>query len=368
MEKRIAVLSGDGIGPEVMTQAVEVLRVVGEKFGHTLTFADALIGGAAYDVYRDHCPGETLEICRSADAILFGSVGGPVNQAHVDKWNRCEANSILTLRKAFRFNANFRPVKIFPELLDASPLKKEVVEKGVDFIIVRELLGDLYFGEKKRFERMGRRIATDLCEYSEDQIASIARIAFQAAGKRRKKVTSVDKANVLETSKLWRAVVHEVAQEYPDVSMEDMLVDNCAMQIVSKPYAFDVIVTSNMFGDILSDEGAVVAGSLGVLSSASMNNEGFGLYEPPGGSAPDLAGKGIANPIGQILSAAMMLRFSFSLAEEADAIESAVSQTLRSGIKTPDIAIPGEIPVTTQRIGEEIRSRILKWRRSTQRN
>ncbi len=345
MEKHIAVLPGDGIGPEVMTQALRVLAAVSEKFGHTFTTEEAVIGGAAYEAHGEHFPDATRAICAKSDAILFGSVGGPVSELHLDKWKGCEVNALLGIRKAFSFNANFRPVKVFPELIDICPLKKEVVERGIDILFIRELNGDIYFGEKKFFEKDGRRAAMDVAEYTEDQIASVANTAFQAARKRSKRVTSVDKANVLHTSKLWREVVHEVAKDYSDVALEDMLVDNCAMQLIKDPSQFDVILTTNMFGDILSDAGAVLPGSLGLLASASINAEGFGLYEPPGGSAQDIAGKGVANPIAQILSVAMMLKFSFSLQAEAEAIENAVSSALAKGARSGDIVQKGETAI-----------------------
>lgn len=343
MDKHIAVLAGDGIGPEVMEQALRVLTTIAEKFGHRFSTTHALAGGAAYDKYETHLPEETKSICRSSDAILFGSVGGPVSEMNLPKWKNCEANSILSLRKTFQFNVNYRPVRVIPELEYLCPLKKEVIDRGVDILFLRELLGDCYFGEHKTFNaENGVRTATDLITYDEEQIASIAEAAFKAAQTRRKKVTSVDKANVLDASKLWRAVVKEVSLGYPDVVLEDMLVDNCAMQIVRDPSQFDVVVTGNMFGDILTDAAAVLPGSLGLLASASMNKDGFGLYEPPGGSAQDIAGTGIANPIAQILSVALMLRHSFQLEEEARAIESAVETTLKEGYRTRDIVRSGE--------------------------
>ncbi len=354
MECKIAVLPGDGIGPEVMEQALRVLDAVGRKFSHKFHIAQGLVGGAAYDVYRTHFPDETRKLCEQSDAILFGSVGGPVAELHLEKWRSCETSSILAIRKAFSFNANFRPVRIFPELKGLCPLRSEVVERGVDLLFIRELNGDIYFGRKENLVRDGKRVAVDVAEYTEDQIFSVTHTAFQAARKRRKKVTSVDKANVLHVSKLWREVVHEVAKEYPDVQLEDMLVDNCAMQLIRNPSQFDVVLTGNMFGDILSDEGAVLAGSLGLLASASINAQGFGLYEPPGGSAQDIAGKGVANPIAQILSAAMMLRFSFSLGNEADAIERAVSSALSAGLRTGDIASTAETPVSTAAMADKI--------------
>jgi 3-isopropylmalate dehydrogenase len=346
MNKRIAVLPGDGVGEEVMPEALRVLSIIEEKFGHKFEFTKGFAGGAAFDKYGSHLPPETIALCKQSDAILFGSVGGPVSQMNEPKWKNCEANSILSLRKAFSFSANYRPVRIYPELANASPLRREIIDRGVDILFVRELLGDCYFGEHKTFEQNGKRLATDQSIYDEDQVRAVARVAFEAARNRRKKVTSVDKANVLDTSKLWRTVVHEVAQDYPDVTLEDMLVDNCAMQLVRDPSQFDVVVTTNMFGDILSDAAAVLPGSLGLLASASINQVGFGLFEPPGGSAQDIAGTGTANPIGQILSAALLLRFAFGLEAEARAIEDAVYTALKKGFRTRDIYNANEAGTT----------------------
>lgn len=337
MQRTIAVLPGDGIGREVMREAVRVLKIVGDIYGHEFRLNEGSAGGAAYEKYGAHLPQETLDICQASDAILFGSVGGPINEMHLPKWVDCERNSILTLRKTFKFAVNLRPARVYPGMEDISPLRKEVVEKGVDMLIVRELLGDAYFGRHEAGERDGVRYAQDESEYTEDQVRTAAHAGFKAARSRRKKLTSVDKANVLTASRLWRAVVKEVSSEYPDVQLEDMLVDNCAMQLIKDPAQFDVIVTSNMFGDILSDAAAALPGSLGLCASASMDSKGFGLYEPPGGSAQDIAGKGIANPIAQILSAALLLRYSFGLDTEARAIEDAVEAALKSGYRTSDI-------------------------------
>jgi 3-isopropylmalate dehydrogenase len=332
--KKIAVLAGDGIGPEVVNEAIRVLKKVSGEF----SFKHALIGGAAWDKFGCHFPEETAEICWNSDAILFGSVGGPVSEAKLDKWRGCEANSILGLRKLFKFYANFRPVRVFRELAHLSPLSQRVIgDSGCDLLIIRELLGDIYFGEHRLYKKEGERNASDVAEYSESQIRDIAEVAFKAAQGRGRKVTSVDKANVLSTSKLWREIVEEVATSYPEVKFEHMLVDNCAMQLVLNPAQFDVILTANLFGDILSDVGAVLPGSLGLLASASLNKDGFGMFEPPGGSAPDIAGKGLANPTGQILSSAMLLRFSFGMEVEAAAIEAAVSKTLQAGYRTKDL-------------------------------
>ena len=311
MKKTIAVLAGDGIGPEVMAQALRVLKEVSTQEAITLNYVEGYIGGAAYDHYQNHFPEETKKICQQADAILFGSIGGPITEAHLPKWKGCEANSLLSLRKTFSFNANLRPAKIYAELKDICPLKASVIDAGVDILIFRELIGDIYFGEHRHFVKDGKRYATDVAEYNEDQIASIAHKAFQAALIRSKKVTSVDKANVLSTSQLWREVVTEVAKDYPQVKLEHMLVDNCAMQLIARPTQFDVILTANLFGDILSDAASVIPGSLGLMPSASINQQGFAMYEPSGGSAPDIANQNVANPIAQILSAAMMLRYSF---------------------------------------------------------
>jgi len=354
MQARIAVLPGDGIGEEVMVEALRVLDKVAQKFGHHFEYLQGLVGGAAFDRYGSHFPKETEELCGGSDAILFGSVGGPLPESHLPKWQNCEANSILALRKTFQFNANFRPVRVYPELKELSPLRGDIIGTGLDLLFVRELLGDVYFGEHASFTLEGKRCARDVAEYSEPQIASVAHTAFQAARRRRRNLTSVDKANVLDTSKLWRQIVREVSREYPDVELRDMLVDNCAMQIISHPSQFDVILSPNLFGDILSDAAAVLPGSLGLLPSASLNAEGFGLYEPSGGSAPDIAGKGIANPIAQILSAALMLRFSFSLEHEASAVERAVSETLCKGARTKDLARGSEKVLSTSEMGSKI--------------
>jgi 3-isopropylmalate dehydrogenase len=356
MKREIAVLPGDGIGPEVMAAAVQVLKEIEKRFSHRFTLVEAKIGGAAYDHHQTHFPEETRNICQGSDAILFGSVGGPVTEASLPKWRGCEVNSILALRKTFQFAVNYRPVAVYPELLDSSPLKPQLLERGIDLVVIRELVGDLYFGEHRTEVENGRRKALDVAEYDEDQIALAAKHAFELAKTRRRRVTSVDKANVLDTSKLWRTVVSEVAHSYPEVQLEHMLVDNCAMQLITAPDQFDVIVTSNMFGDILSDAAAVLPGSLGLLASASLNEEGFGLYEPPGGSAPDIAGKNLANPVGQILAAAFLLRVSFGLIEEAQAIETAVKQAIRDGFRTRDLAREGW--VTTEQMTDAILSRL----------
>ena len=358
MEYKIAILPGDGIGPEVMESAKSVLKLIEKKFNITFIFIEGLIGGAAYDKYNSHFPKETKKICLESDAILFGSVGGPINEQHTEKWKNCEANSILALRKTFSFHANLRPIKIYKELDNLCPLKKEIIAGGIDILILRELIGDIYFGEHKTYIKDNQKYATDIAEYSEDQITNIAHEAFKASQLRSKKVTSVDKANVLDTSKLWREVVSNISKDYPDVELEHMLVDNCAMQIIKNPRQFDVILTSNMFGDILSDAAAVLPGSLGLLPSASLNKDGFGLYEPSGGSAPDIAGKNIANPVAQILSAALMLRHSFQLENEAKCIEQAVLKTLKLRFRTGDIYEVGTKKLTCSDFTDEILKQI----------
>ncbi len=339
MNKNIAILAGDGIGQDVMPQAIRVLNALAAKFNHTFSFKEGYIGGAAYDKYGTHFPEETGQLCEQSDAILFGSVGGPLKEAHLPKWQNCEKNSLLALRKTLNLNANLRPARIYPALQELSPLKASVIANGVDILIVRELIGDIYFGEHKRFTHNDVRHASDIAEYDELQIASVAERSFQLARKRKQKITSVDKANVLDTSKLWREVVSEVAKKHPDISCEHMLVDNCAMQLLINPGQFDVILTANLFGDILSDEAAALPGSLGLIPSASLSELGFGLYEPSGGSAPDIAGQNIANPIAQILSVALMLRYSFNLYLEAEAIETAIQNTLNAGFRTRDLTL-----------------------------
>lgn len=342
MQKTIAVLPGDGIGPEVMTQTLRVLDNAAQKYGHSFKYLHAEIGGAAYDTFQAHCPDETLAICKKADAILFGSVGGPITEQQLPKWKNCEVNSILKLRKYFQFNINIRPVLIYESLASLSPLRKDKIDHGVDILIFRELNGDIYFGKHEQTTRDHQRIAIDEAVYDESQIASIAHRAFQAAQQRKKNIVSVDKANVLSTSKLWREVVDEIATQYPDVKLTHMLVDNCAMQLIIHPKQFDVLLTPNMFGDILSDLAAALPGSLGLIPSISMNSQGFGLYEPSGGSAPDIAGKNVANPIAQILSATMMLRHSFKMNDMADGIETSVQKVLSAGVRTRDIAAAGD--------------------------
>jgi 3-isopropylmalate dehydrogenase len=355
MKKKIAVLPGDGIGAEVMEQAVRVLSRSAAKHGHEFETVEGLVGGTAWEAFGEHFPAATRKLCEESDAILFGSVGGPVSEQSEAKWRQCEARSILAIRKTFSLHANFRPVRVYPGLEGLSSLKRDAIARGVNLLFVRELNGDIYFGEHRSFRNSdGRRVAVDVAEYTEDQIASVAHTAFQAAMRRRNRLTSVDKANVLDTSKLWREVVHEVARDYRDVVLNDMLVDNCAMQLIRDPSQFDVVLTSNMFGDILSDAAAVLPGSLGLLPSASVNAAGFGLFEPSGGSAPDIAGKRVANPIAQILAVAMMLHFAFSLSDEADEIDRAVFEAIKAGFRTADIAGPGDRIVDTATMTDSI--------------
>lgn len=328
----IAVLAGDGIGPEVMAEALKVLDAVSQKFGFVVKTQSALVGGAAIDAHGEALPAATLDLCKQSDAILFGSVGGP-------KWTSLppaqqpERASLLPLRKTFDLFCNLRPGKIYPAFADLSPIHPRTSSKGMDILCVRELTGGIYFGEKGRSETA----AFDTQTYSVAEIERIARVAFEAAGKRSNKVTSIDKANVLATSVLWREVVSRIAKEYPAVALDHMYIDNAAMQLIRSPQQFDVLLCDNLFGDILSDELAAIAGSLGLLPSASLNGSNFGLYEPAGGSAPDIAGQGIANPVAQILSAALLLRFSCGEEAAARAIETAVEQSLEQGIVTRDI-------------------------------
>lgn len=336
MKKTIAVIAGDGIGPEIVGEAVKVLKKVAEKFGHEFVFDEKLVGGAAYDAFGDCLPDATLAACQAADAVLLGAVGGP-------KWDtlpgpkRPEKRALLTLRKELGLFANLRPAKVWPALRNASPLKDEIIGEGLDLLVVRELTGGVYFGEHTR--AADGQSALDKMPYSVPEIERIARVAFEGAKKRGNRVTCVDKANVLETSRLWREVVQRLHDaEYADVELDFMYVDNAAMQLVRAPGRFDVILTENMFGDILSDEASQITGSIGMLPSASLRSDGFGLYEPIHGSAPDIAGKGLANPLATILSAAMMLRHTFGLGAEADAVEKAVETVLASGLRTADIA------------------------------
>ena len=359
-EYNIAVLAGDGIGPEVMAEALKVLDAVEQRFGFTLKHSAFDVGGCAIDNHGKALPDDTLKGCEAADAILFGSIGGP-------KWDslpleeRPERAALLTLRSHFDLFSNLRPAKIYAGLESLSPLRADIAASGVDVLVVRELTSGIYFGQPKGREGEGDdTVAFDTMRYTAAEIRRIAHSAFTAAQLRSKKVTSVDKANVLVCSRLWREITEEVAKEYPDVELEHIYIDNATMQLIKDPAHFDVMLCSNLFGDIISDECAMITGSMGLLASASMNEEGFGLYEPAGGSAPDIAGQGIANPIAQILSAAMMLRFSLGQSEAADAIEQAVVDTLSAGILTGELLAPEERhkAATTEQVGDAIVKRI----------
>lgn len=356
MELKIGVIKGDGIGPEIITEALKVLDRVGEVYGHTFSYTQLLMGGASIDVNGIPLTEDTLQRAKESDAVLMGSIGG---DAKTSPWYQLEPSrrpeaGLLALRKGLNLFANLRPAVLYDELKGACPLKEEIAEQGFDMMIMRELTGGLYFGRRSTEEVDGVLTARDELTYNENEIRRIAKRGFDIAMKRRKKVTSVDKANVLDSSRLWRKVVEEVAADYPEVTLEHMLVDNCAMQLVKDPAQFDVILTENMFGDILSDEASMVTGSIGMLASASLNETKFGLYEPSGGSAPDIAGKGIANPIATILSAAMMLRYSFDLDKEADAVERAVEDVLRDGYRTIDIMSEGKTQIGTAEMGDRI--------------
>lgn len=356
MKLKIGVIKGDGIGPEIVTEAMKVLDRTGEVYGHEMNYTQLLMGGASIDVHGVPLTDETIRLARSSDAVLMGSIGG---DAKTSPWYQLEPSKrpeagLLRIRKELNLFANLRPAVLYEELKGACPLKEEITRGGFDVMIMRELTGGLYFGERSTEEKDGVLTACDTLTYNEHEIRRIAKRGFEIAMKRRKKVTSVDKANVLDSSRLWRKVVEEVAEEYPEVTLEHMLVDNCAMQLVRDPKQFDVILTENMFGDILSDEASMVTGSIGMLASASLNESRFGLYEPSGGSAPDIAGKGIANPIATILSAAMMLRFSFDLDREADAVEQAVAQVLKEGYRTIDIMSEGKTRIGTSEMGDRI--------------
>ena len=358
MNYKIALIRGDGIGPEVVGEAVKVLEQVGKKFGHTFTYTDVLMGGCAIDAVGKSYPDGTAEACKACDAVLLGAVGGPKWGHSTDPEKRPET-ALLSIRKDLGLYANLRPAALRPALADACPLKKETADKGIDLMIVRELTGGIYFGQKERYQTEDRgEEASDRMAYSEKEIERIGRRAFELARLRRKKVASVDKANVLETSRLWRQVMHRLAEEYSDVEYEDVLVDNAAMQLVRDPSQFDVVVTENMFGDILSDEASMITGSIGLLPSASIGDTAPGLYEPIHGSAPDIAGQDKANPIATILSVAMMLRYSFHLADEANAVERAVDAVLAEGYRTADIAKAGEKAIGTLEMGRLICERI----------
>lgn len=356
MKLNIGVIKGDGIGPEIVTEAMKVLDRTAEVYGHECVYTQLLMGGASIDVHGVPLTDETISKAKLCDAVLMGSIGGDTRTSpwyQLEPSKRPEAG-LLKIRKELNLFANVRPAVLYEELKEACPLKEEIIKDGFDLMIMRELTGGLYFGERSTRDIDGVMTACDTLTYNEEEIRRIAKRGFDIAAKRRKKVTSVDKANVLDSSRLWRSVVEEVAKEYPEVTLEHMLVDNCAMQLVKDPAQFDVILTENMFGDILSDEASMVTGSIGMLSSASLNETKFGLYEPSGGSAPDIAGKGIANPIATILSAAMMLRFTFDLDREADAIEEAVQRVLRDGYRTIDIMSEGSIQINTREMGDRI--------------
>lgn len=354
MVKNIAVIRGDGIGPEIVNEALKVLNKIAELYGHNFNYTDVDMGGCAIDKYGDPLPESELKKCVESDSVLLGAVGG-------NKWNDVPGNmrpekGLLRLRAGMGVYSNNRPAKIWPQLADASPLKKSIVEQGIDFIIVRELIGGIYFGEHKT----EGDTAIDVLTYSEAEIERIGRIGFETARKKNKKLCSVEKSNVLDSSRLWKKVMHRLSSEYPDVELSDMLVDNCAMQIVKNPAQFDVIVTENMFGDILSDEASQITGSIGMIPSSSLGATSCGLYEPIHGSAPDIAGQDKANPIGTILSAAMMLRFSFDMEKEADAIENAVRKFLDAGYRTADIMSEGMTLVGCKQCGDLIANYITK--------
>ncbi len=353
MEYKIALIPGDGIGPEIVREAKRVLDKVCEKYRHSFTYSEVLLGGASIDVHGVPLTEEAIAEAKASDAVLMGSIGG---DAKTSSWYQMEPSKrpeagLLAIRKALNLFANLRPAYLYNELKAACPLRDEIIGEGFDMIIVRELTGGLYFGERKTIEEDGVKKAVDTLTYNEKEIRRIAVKAFEIAMKRSKRVTSVDKANVLDSSRLWRSVVEEVAKDYPEVTLEHMLVDNCAMQLVRDPKQFDVILTENMFGDILSDEASMVTGSIGMLSSASLNETKFGLYEPSHGSAPDIAGQNKANPIATILSAAMMLRYSLDLDKEADAVETAVQKVLTEGYRTGDIMSEGCRLVGTAEMG-----------------
>lgn len=360
MNLKIGVIKGDGIGPEIVTEAMKVLDKVGEVYGHTCEYEQLLMGGASIDVHGIPLTDQTVETAKACDAVLMGSIGG---DAKTSPWYKLEPSKrpeagLLKIRKALNLFANLRPAVLYDELKGACPLKEEITEGGFDMMIMRELTGGLYFGERKTVEEDGVLKAYDSLTYNENEIRRIAKRGFDIAMKRRKKVTSVDKANVLDSSRLWRKVVEEVAEDYPEVTLEHMLVDNCAMQLVRDPKQFDVILTENMFGDILSDEASEITGSIGMLSSASLSETSLGLYEPSHGSAPDIAGTNQANPIATILSAAMMLRYSLNLDKEADAIEAAVKAVLKKGFRTVDIMSDGCTQLGCKEMGDAIAAEI----------
>ncbi|MBE7066543.1 MAG: 3-isopropylmalate dehydrogenase [Ruminococcaceae bacterium] len=358
MVKNIAVIRGDGIGPEIVNQAIRVLDKIGELYGHTFNYVDVDMGGCAIDKWGDPLPEAMLQKCIESDSVLLGAVGG-------NKWNDVPGHmrpekGLLRLRAGMGVYSNNRPAKIWPQLADASPLRKSIVEQGIDFIIVRELIGGIYFGEHKTEVIDGIPTAIDVLTYSESEIERIGRIGFETAMKRNRKLCSVEKSNVLDSSRLWKKVMHKLSEEYPEVELSDMLVDNCAMQIVKNPAQFDVIVTENMFGDILSDEASMITGSIGMIPSSSLGSSSCGLYEPIHGSAPDIAEKNIANPIGTILSVAMMLKYSFDMQLESTAIEKAVSDYLDAGYRTADIMSDGMTQVSCSECADIIIEKLKK--------
>ena len=360
MEKNITVIKGDGIGPEIVNEAIKILDVIADKYNHKFNYTQILMGGASIDEYGVPLTDEALEIAKKGDSVLLGAIGGDTTTS---PWYKLEPNlrpeaGLLKIRKELGLFANLRPAVLYDELKEACPLKEELITGGFDMMIMRELTGGLYFGKRTTEKENGQLVAYDSMSYSETEIRRIAKRAFDIAMKRNKKVTSVDKANVIDTSRLWRKVVSEVAKDYPEVTLEHMLVDNCAMQLVMNPGQFDVILTENMFGDILSDEASMITGSIGMLPSASLSESSLGLYEPSHGSAPDIAGKDLANPIATILSAAMLLRYSFDMDEEADAVENAVKQVLKDGYRTVDIMSEGCTQVGTTKMGDLIAERI----------
>ena len=356
MEKNITLLKGDGIGPEIVDQAVKVLDAVAEKYGHKFNYTEVDIGGCSIDKFGMPITEEGMAKCKSADAVLLGAVGGP-------KWDNVDPSirpekALLAVRRELGLFANLRPTRLFPQLADSSPLKQSIVGNGIDLMIVRELTGGIYFGKRYTEVVNGEKVATDYMTYSEHEIERIGRVAFEAALKRGKKLASVDKANVLDSSRLWRATMHRLAEEYPEVEYSDILVDNTAMQLIKNPTQFDVLVTENMFGDILSDEASMLTGSIGMMPSASLSEGTLGMYEPIHGSAPDIAGMNIANPIGTVMSAAMLLRYSFNMMEEADAIEAAVNKALDDGYRTPDIYKDGFTRVGCSEMGDILAANI----------
>ncbi len=356
MNKKITVLKGDGIGPEIVDQAIKVLDAICKKYSHSFSYTEVDIGGCSIDKYGVPITKEGMELCKSADSVLLGAVGGP-------KWDNVDPSirpekALLAVRSELGLFANLRPTRLFPQLANASPLKDSVVGNGIDLMIVRELTGGIYFGKRRTEVVDGEKVATDEMTYSEHEIERIGRVAFESARKRDKRLASVDKANVLDSSRLWRATMHKLAEEYTDVEYSDILVDNTAMQLIKNPGQFDVIVTENMFGDILSDEASMLTGSIGMMPSASLSEGTLGMYEPIHGSAPDIAGLDIANPIGTIMSAAMMLRYSFNMMEEADEIEAAVNKALDNGYRTGDIYQEGTKKISCSEMGNVIASYI----------